>query len=115
MDNHDRSNRLFDKAKKLGMVNPMTSDGAPNREMVAEVIMEAESDASLVTTERQIVINEPFNFLLMRTALKDADLLYEDERRMDTFDCLFRFNATDQEMFEVGARYQKLLSENKLL
>jgi hypothetical protein len=45
MNPHDRTDRLFDAAKRLGLDNPMTDDGAPTRAMVAEAISDAEGDA----------------------------------------------------------------------
>ena len=40
-----RTDAIFDQAKKLGLENPVTSEGAPTREMVAEAINDAEGDA----------------------------------------------------------------------
>ena len=44
MNSHKRTDRLFDEAKKLGLDNPMTDDGAPTRRMVSEAISDAEGD-----------------------------------------------------------------------
>jgi len=40
-----RTDVVFDKAKKLGLENPITNEGAPTREMVGEAINDAEGDA----------------------------------------------------------------------
>jgi hypothetical protein len=40
-----RTDVVFDKAKKLSLENPITNEGAPTREMVAEAINNAEGDA----------------------------------------------------------------------
>lgn len=40
-----RTDIVFDKAKKLGLENPVTNEGAPTRKMVAEAINDAEGDA----------------------------------------------------------------------
>jgi len=45
MKPHERADRVFDKAKKLGLENPITNDGAPTRAMVSEAINDAEGDA----------------------------------------------------------------------
>ena len=38
----ERAERVFDKAKREGLVNPMTGDGMPTLEMVAEAIEDVE-------------------------------------------------------------------------
>ena len=40
-----RTDSLFDGAKRIGLQNPVTNEGAPTREMVAEAISNAECDA----------------------------------------------------------------------
>lgn len=39
-----RAERIFDEAKRQGMVNPITGDGAPSIGMVTDAIHDAESD-----------------------------------------------------------------------
>lgn len=44
MTPQERTDELFDIAKKLGLENRMNGDGSPTRTMVAAVISEAERD-----------------------------------------------------------------------
>lgn len=41
----DRTHALFDEAKELGLINPITGDGMPTPGMVASAINDAEYDA----------------------------------------------------------------------
>jgi hypothetical protein len=44
MNAHRRAESLFDAAKKDGLINPVTGDGAPTHEMIAEELNCAESN-----------------------------------------------------------------------
>lgn len=42
-----RAEKLFDRAKRDGLVNPVTQEGAPTVAMVAEAIIDAQGDADM--------------------------------------------------------------------
>lgn len=47
MNANQRAERLCDKAKKLGMVNPITGEGCPSIAMIAEAMNDAEGDGAM--------------------------------------------------------------------
>ena len=67
MQCNKRAEALFDKAKKLGMINHSTGDGAPNCAMLADALLCMESDA-------QIAIVCETSTLRARLAVADAAL-----------------------------------------
>ncbi len=51
MDSLKRTDAVFEKAKKLALVNFATGDGMPTRGMVNDAISDAESDAAQTDDE----------------------------------------------------------------
>lgn len=54
MSPRKRTEQLFDQAKSLGLVNPITGDGMPTIEMVVNAILDAESDVATASIPEQI-------------------------------------------------------------
>jgi hypothetical protein len=85
MNSHERSDRLFDQAKKQGLENPMNGDGAPTRQMVSEAIGERES--FLAGLDRAIEFhrtnqNDPYGIgNAVMVALKEVKKAYSDAFR----------------------------------
>lgn len=65
MNSHRRTDIVFEEAKKLGLVNPMTDEGAPTRRMISEAISDAEGDAMTEVKSRlrgMVEVSESVDF-----------------------------------------------------
>jgi len=56
MDAYDRVELLLNSARKAELINPVTGEGAPTLEMIAETVMEAEADVRQDASMEQMEI-----------------------------------------------------------
>jgi len=113
MSPSQRAEHLFNEAKKAGMINLVTGDGAPSIAMTADAIHDAEADgyANGSGDEFQMSIKAHDELTALRTALKRAEKYKE---RLDWLHTCTS-NDKDPEGYEWGVARLKFNEHGQLV